>query len=111
MATLVHAFAECRGFRDTEDESADNFNMVIFCSSAPIAFRAATESDYLGSYQRRIALQDFQEREVDLSEFRLRPKDRLLSDANARHLDLSRETREHWHVMRRTLPDKVWELY
>jgi len=111
VATLLSSFDHCRGFRDTTDPAASAFNMVLFCSGGPVVFRDTEERDFLDSYNRRVILQDFQNREVDLADIALASERNLLTDANAGLVDQTPEIREHWQVMRRTLPDSVWEQY
>lgn len=82
--------------------------MVVFCSRRPLHFRPARGSDFLGSRQRRQALQDFQTREIALHRFKDGAR---LTDANAGTLDASKEMKDHWHVMRSVLPDYVWQMW
>ena len=107
LATILDAFAHCRAFADV-DSDVEHLNMVVFCSGRTLHFREARESDFLGSHQRRQALQDFQTGEITLH--RLEEGARF-TDANAGKLDSSREIEDHWHIMRSVLPDYVWQLW
>lgn len=107
LATILDAFAYCRTFADV-DSDTEHLNMVVFCSRRPLHFREARESDFLGSHQRRQALQDFQTREITLHRV---VEGARLTDANAGKLGSPREIEDHWHIMRSVLPDYVWQFW
>ncbi|KAF9226671.1 hypothetical protein BS17DRAFT_775953 [Gyrodon lividus] len=125
--TLLKAFGQCRVFHDllepVSDEHlySDFLNMVFFCSPSPVplTFRPSVEADYLRSYLRRHVLSSLDKREVSISQVRgsivwsKETEDKfLLTDLNNRLDEWQREEAlEHWTLMRRILPDIVWETY
>jgi hypothetical protein len=104
---------------------------VIFCSSAPLSFRAPVRDDFLRSSTRMRALSHLEDREiaVDAASLRTDPK-LVLTDRTARRLteyqaesvcasagfsraEDSVDSRRamHWQVMRETLSEAQWAAY
>lgn len=118
----------CRAFRDSapKDEAEDGeedilstfANMVIFCrhpdaaSEDGVTFRAPTEADYLGRKSARHYLVPNPAHEVALPEAEAGIEGVLGSD----ELDdwsahQTGSAIRHWRIMRKVLPDFVWELW
>jgi len=136
LNTIDRAFdGQCRIYRDTSSTESttdtstpseaaaeeDFLNMVIFCrnapSSGPITFRRPTPSDYLGSQSRAHYLLPKADHEID---FPLRKE----ADSPRHETEILRRGEEgdwsgqqiesavrHWRIMRKVVPDVVWELW
>ncbi|KZT12729.1 uncharacterized protein LAESUDRAFT_719024 [Laetiporus sulphureus 93-53] len=123
ILTIESMFGQCRAFCDELDpaEQARNeyHNWVVFCStsSQPPTFRAARESDYLGSLQRASILSTLSRREADLTFLREglseEQKERYLLTNMRNPLEKwqEKEALNHWKIMRQVLPDVIWETY
>ncbi|KAF8551473.1 S-adenosyl-L-methionine-dependent methyltransferase [Imleria badia] len=127
VTTLLRVFGQCRAFHDLpnpipEDQFYSTFlNMVFFCSpsSYPLTFRPAVDADYLHSYLRRDILSSLDKRELSVSQ--LKGTDVWSRDTEERFVltDINNtlnawqreEALEHWKLMRKILPDIVWETY
>ncbi|CAK4034054.1 Hypothetical predicted protein [Lecanosticta acicola] len=141
LHTIAHVFrdkqtppgsagGQCKIYRDsppeakdsTTDSNADFLNMVVFCRNTPgpIAFRAPTQRDFLGSRSRQHYMRPRPELEIP---FPMTTAHHRVTDNadDAEILVLGDERRfagellegaiRHWHIMRRVLPDAVWELW
>ncbi|KAL4076178.1 hypothetical protein V8B97DRAFT_1923817 [Scleroderma yunnanense] len=124
--TLLKAFGQCRAFHDILDPStvqnfhAEFMNMVFFCSisQTPLTFRPPVEHDYLHSHLRHFVLSSLEKREVPIAAIRnarARTKEVeeiILTDTNNKLDEWQRDDAlEHWKIMRKVLPDIVWETY
>ena len=115
---------QCRIFTDavlSQDRDSgphDEFsNIVVFCrnSAGPITFRQPNKADLLQSQSRKHYLFPRPEMEV---EFPLRrdgtPSATDILKAGEEKQWVSKQAEsaiQHWYIMRRVLPDAVWELY
>ena len=88
--------------------------MVLFCkknADAPLRFREAVPADYLGSKSRESYLVPKQE--LDAAMFATVPPKgrRLLYEKGVKglHKFQDRGALEHWEIMRKVMPDAVWE--
>ncbi|KAI4197590.1 MAG: hypothetical protein LQ350_005823 [Teloschistes chrysophthalmus] len=126
VRTILEVFPTCRIFREeaapapapssttTTTTNSDFTNMVLFCRKVPGAFtfRKPTPRDFLGSGAREYAL--LPRHEVDSSKFFLPGKgEDVIREKNKRSEEVEKAQLEsamgHWGVMRRVLPDGVWE--
>ncbi|KAJ5146062.1 Spermidine/spermine synthases family [Penicillium bovifimosum] len=117
VRTIKAVFPSCRIFREApspDEEDANFTNMVLFCkksSSTPIQFRDPVPADYLGSKSRESYL--VPEHELDASMFSHYPKTgrAILRAKEVGRLDKfqDRSALEHWFIMRKVIPDAVWE--
>ena len=107
-------FPSCRLYREDappEDAAAasDFANTVLFCrkQSGPFEFREPKEEDYLGSGAREMALKP--QWEMDLKQFDV-SKD-IVRKENIQELERwgVKGAEGHWWVMRKVLPNEVWE--
>lgn len=125
--TLLKAFGQCRVFHDylgaiTEQHLQNEFiNAVFFCSksASPVTFRPSVEEDYLQSYLRRHVLSGLERRELPISMLKnasvwsAEVEDVfLLTDMDKKLNEWQRaDAAEHWRVMRKVMPDIVWETF
>ncbi|KAI6135041.1 hypothetical protein EDD17DRAFT_513507 [Pisolithus thermaeus] len=125
--TLVKAFGQCRAFHDhlgaiPDQHLQDEYiNVVFFCSksASPLTFRPSVEGDYLHSYLRRHVLSSLERREIPISVLRkpsvlsAKAKDVfLLTDTDNKLNEWQRAAAaEHWRIMRKVMPDTVWETF
>jgi len=131
LNTIDQAFdRQCKIYRDqpsaptggdaaspsSEAAKEDFLNMVIFCRSTPgeITFRKPNTADLLGSKSREHYLLPKPELEIN---FPLR-KDESRRDEVLRKGEegqwagqQAESAIRHWHIMRRVVPDAVWELW
>ncbi|KAJ5280139.1 hypothetical protein N7478_005511 [Penicillium angulare] len=115
--TIQAVFPSCRMFRETEANNNDNSdftNMVLFCkktTGSTITFREPTQADYLGSKSRESYM--VPKNEMDASMFSTIPPAgrRVLveKELGRLHKFQDRAALEHWEIMRKVLPDAVWE--
>lgn len=91
IATILANFATCRAFRDNSNNRKD-MNLAFICSDEEIVFRPAMEADYLGSVQRKKALQGLAEREFRPLASR---GTSVLTDGNVKSIDVSKERWAH----------------
>jgi len=131
LNTIDHAFdGQCKIYRDqpptpssdaetssrTDAPKEDFLNMVVFCrnSPGPIVFREPTAADFLGSKSREHHLLPRPELEID---FPLRrDEDRRgeilrRGEEGAWRSQQAESAIRHWQIMRKVLPDAVWELW
>ncbi|KAF9247404.1 hypothetical protein BU15DRAFT_84903 [Melanogaster broomeanus] len=107
--TLLKAFGQCRVFHDLlepiPEEHSDFLNMVFFCSPSPVplTFRSSVDADYLHSYLRHHVLSSLDKREMSISQ--------VMGSVVCWTEWQGEEAMEHWKLMRRILPDIVWETY
>jgi len=135
LNTIYKVFdGQCRLFRESpaEDKSIvssaatdDDFsNIVVFCrnSPGPITFRNPIEADFLGSWSRRQHLLPKPESEIQFPRHRQGVAgEAQRSESHPQVLKAGEEkswlkqqaesAKRHWHVMRREIPDAVWELW
>ena len=118
VRTIKAVFPSCRIFRENtaSDEDADSIftNMVLFCkktTGSSIHFREPTSADFLGSKSREQFM--IPKHEIDASMFSTIPpagRNILYSkEVNRLHKFQDRAALEHWEIMRKVLPDAVWE--
>ena len=116
IRTVRSVFPSCRLFREDEppnDPKAtmDYTNMVMFCRKKDglFAFREPTEKDFLGRDAARGLLKP--QHEIDLEPY-LRGEGILRKD-NKRVLEkwAKKSAEGHWGLMRKSLPDAVWEYW
>ena len=114
---------QCKIFRDTlpageKAETNEDFtNIIIFCrnSPGPITFRKPTKGDLLGSKSREHYMLPDPQLEIPFSNAADR---RDLKSESLQQGEEGRWSRQqadsaikHWHVMRKVMPDPVWELW
>ena len=124
LTTITHAFdSQCKIYRDTapasndaDDKASvnDDFtNIIVFCRNTPgpIAFRKPTAADFLGSKSREHYMLPDPGLEIPV------PAPDVDFEA-LKHGDESKWSRhqaasatKHWHVMRKVIPARVWELW
>ncbi|KAE8350161.1 S-adenosyl-L-methionine-dependent methyltransferase [Aspergillus coremiiformis] len=115
VRTIQAVFPSCKFFREDEGvEGNGNFtNMVIFCkkdSATPLRFRDPVRADFLDSKFRETYL--VPKHEIDPAIFTtvtggqpvLRAK-----DTGKLYRWQDQGALEHWDIMRKVLPDSVWE--
>ncbi len=121
---------QCRIFRDTppssetpDDKAAvnDDFtNIIIFCSNSPgqITFRRPTKADFLGSKSREHYMLPDARLEIPfplqkLPTRRQRVRTEALQQGEEQQWAAQQADSaiKHWYVMRKVLPDAVWELW
>ncbi|PLB45855.1 S-adenosyl-L-methionine-dependent methyltransferase [Aspergillus steynii IBT 23096] len=115
VRTIEAVFPSCRIFREEvgNSETADFTNMVIFCkkSPAPLTFRDPVPGDYLRSKFRETYLMP--KHEVDPSAFMsVREGGRAVlraKETGRLHKWQDQGALQHWAIMRKVLPDAVWE--
>lgn len=118
IRTIQAVFPSCRIFRehpaDNDANNPDFTNMVLFCkksSSSPIEFRDAVPADYLQSKSRQSYL--VPKHEISPALFSSIPKGGrsvLKADEVKRlYKYQDRGALEHWAIMRKVIPDAVWE--
>ncbi|OQE39770.1 hypothetical protein PENCOP_c006G04835 [Penicillium coprophilum] len=117
VRTIKAVFPSCRIFREApggDDEDTDFTNMVLFCkksSNTPIQFRDPVPADFLRSKARESYL--VPEHEIDPAIFAHWPKGgrSLLwaKEVGRLHKYQDRSALKHWSIMRKVLPDAVWE--
>ncbi|KAH7040845.1 spermine/spermidine synthase [Microdochium trichocladiopsis] len=117
--TVKTVFPSCRIFREmeappretVEKEGRDFDNVIIFCTKTvgAITFRQPTEADFLKSYSRRNYL--LPKHEVPDSAFMSGEKIGILRHNETSILAASHDTSAvgHWKIMRKVLPDSIWE--
>ncbi|KAJ5381632.1 uncharacterized protein N7496_004060 [Penicillium cataractarum] len=116
--TIRAVFPSCRIFReqlaDKSDETQDFTNMVFFCkktSDTPVQFRDPVPSDFLRSKSRENYL--VPKYEIDPAVFATIPyKGRpvlIEKQVGRLHKFLDRGALEHWEIMRKVIPNSVWE--
>ncbi|KAJ5735623.1 uncharacterized protein N7483_000748 [Penicillium malachiteum] len=118
VRTIQTVFPSCRMFREngaTEDAANPDFtNMVLFCkksASTPLRFREPVQSDFLGSKSRESYM--VPKHEMDTSQFAVGPesgrKYLIHKEVRRLHKFQDRAALEHWEIMRKVMPDSVWE--
>ncbi|KKK22369.1 hypothetical protein P175DRAFT_0472307 [Aspergillus ochraceoroseus IBT 24754] len=116
VRTIQAVFPSCRLFREeaASEVGPDFTNMVIFCKktpNSPIQFRDAVPADFLGSKFRATYL--VPKHEMDPVRFESIEKGgrHVLheKEAGRLHKYQDRGALEHWAIMRKVLPDAVWE--
>jgi phospholipid N-methyltransferase len=128
LTTIAVAFdGQCKIYHDTppasnadsEDDKAsvneDFTNIIVFCRNAPgrIMFRKPTPADFLGSKSREHYMLPDPKLEVPLPAHGPTEAQQVLKPGDeskwASHQAAS--AMKHWHVMRRVIPARVWELW
>lgn len=118
VRTIQAVFPTCRIFREqapSKDDENPNFtNLMLFCkksSNTPLRFREPVSADFLRSHSRENYL--VPKHELDATTFAsIPPKGRpVLIDKEVKRLHKfqDRGAIEHWQIMRKVLPDAVWE--
>lgn len=116
--TIQAVFPSCRIFREEapskDTENPDFTNMVFFCkksSTTPLRFRDPEQRDFLGSKSRENFL--LPKHELDPAIFStVPPRGRsvlIQKEVKRLHKFQDRGALEHWKIMRKVLPDAVWE--
>jgi len=117
--TILEVFPSCRVFREDEQIAEENedaieqdgefTNMVFLCNKGdtPVKFREAVEADFLGSSSRRAYM--VPKFEVAASKFEREGE--LLTRANTKALEKMQVQSAigHWKLMRKVIPDAIWE--
>ncbi|CZT20757.1 related to spermine/spermidine synthase family protein [Ramularia collo-cygni] len=111
---------QCKIFRDSpleaknqlnSDQEEDFLNMVIFCRNTPgpISFRRPVKADFLGSKSREHYMLPKAELEIQFP----RQDSRVLDDGDEEGWSgqQAESAKRHWRIMRKVLPDVVWELW
>lgn len=115
IRTTLSAFGRCRLFREVPRPipvgTEDYTNLVMFCrkTSEDFTFRTPVGADFLGSPARRQHLSP--KNEVIDVESLVKGKGQVLRNGQTERLTASqtRSAMGHWHVMRKVVPDIVWE--
>lgn len=115
IRTTLAAFGNCRLFREVPRPipmgTEDYTNLVMFCrkSSESFTFRSPVEADFLGSPARRQHLSP--KNELTDLESLVKGKGQILKRGQTGQLNESQMSSAmgHWHVMRKVMPDIVWE--
>lgn len=118
IVTVVSVFGKCRMFREmpkpTPVGDRDFTNLIMFCRKSgggDFTFRSPVEADFLGSPARRQHLMPVNEmNELEIDDV-IKGKGRVLRRGQTDWLKGSqmRSAIGHWYVMRKVLPDIVWE--
>lgn len=91
----------------------DYTNLVMFCrkSSEDFTFRTPVEADFLGSPARRQHL--LPKNEINDVEMMVKGKGQVLRIGQTEPLKVSqtRSAMGHWNLMRKVMPDIVWETW
>ncbi|KAE8359586.1 S-adenosyl-L-methionine-dependent methyltransferase [Aspergillus caelatus] len=115
VRTIQAVFPSCRFFREDagEEGNGDFTNMVIFCkkdSATPLRFRDPVPADFLDSKFRETYL--VPKHEIDPAIFTTvtggRPVLRAKETGKLNRWQ-DQGALEHWAIMRKVLPDAVWE--
>lgn len=103
---------------ETGPSESDFLNMVIFCTKTKgleIDFRRPVEADFLGSLSRRHYLLPRRELELEFPSVEEMQGEKLqvLSTADLKGLEKTQidSAKRHWSIMRKVMPDFVWENY
>ena len=115
IKTVVDVFPNCRFFREVPIPAStareDFTNLVIFCQQTfrEFTFREPTPADLLGSPARRQHL--VPQNEVTNLNQMGGGEGRVIRRGQTEWLEdfQIQSARGHWHVMRKVLPDIVWE--
>ncbi|KAL5357577.1 S-adenosyl-L-methionine-dependent methyltransferase [Aspergillus floccosus] len=116
VRTILAVFPSCRIFREdvASEDNVEFTNMVVFCkksSATPLQFRDPVPADFLGSKFRESYLMP--KHEIDPARFRTVEKGgrSVLVAKETGRLDKyqDRGALEHWQIMRKVVPDAVWE--
>jgi hypothetical protein len=108
----LNAFTTCRAIDERSDGSDLHKNAVIFCTMAgQLGFRPPVESDFLDTGNRRLMLENIDQREIPIQH--LKGNGPILADANATLLETWQRgaARQHWHVLREQFALPFWLLY
>ncbi|EMC93870.1 hypothetical protein BAUCODRAFT_124622 [Baudoinia panamericana UAMH 10762] len=114
LSTIYNTFdGHCKVFRDAPKPDTEDFmNLIIFCRNSPgsISFREPTASDYLGSKSRKHYLLPKSEYEIP---FIHNDTDAVLTRDKIGQYRKDQEDSAigHWYIMRKVLPDVVWEMW
>jgi hypothetical protein len=121
LNTIFAVFPSCRIYRDTApEEDAETFiNMIVFCrkSNDAITFRRGRSEDYLDSIARRSFLPPDDGLEIKLAEIggldRRWAEEDILKVGHEEVVEKFHQEAalRHWHIMRKVMPDVVWELW
>ncbi|KAE8152040.1 S-adenosyl-L-methionine-dependent methyltransferase [Aspergillus avenaceus] len=115
VRTIQAVFPSCRMFREdaASDDSGDFTNMVIFCkksSATPLRFRDPVPADFLSSKFRETYL--VPKHEIDPVVFTTVTGGRRVlraKETGRLYRWQDQGALEHWKIMRKVLPDAVWE--
>lgn len=119
---------QCKIYRDTPPEtsettdnkaevSQDFSNMVVFCrnSPGPVSFRKPIAADYLGSKSRQQYMLPKLGLEIQFprQSFNGWTQSDVLKegDEGSWSAQQTESAIKHWYIMRKVLPDVVWELW
>lgn len=121
LNTINQVFSsQCKIYRDSPLEAKshlnanseeDFLNMVIFCRNTPgpISFRKPIQADFLGSKSREHYMLPKPELEIQFP-----PQTSQVLNAGDEQnwaAQQAESAKRHWRIMRKVLPDKVWELW
>ena len=113
LARIDSIFGQCRAFRDTPSIKAksgpDFANFVLFCAKHGSAwrFREPVEGDFLQSQARRQSIPPSHELPLS-SLIETVDLEVGLRENRAEAVDVQ-SVMDHWRIMRKVLPDVVWE--
>lgn len=123
LNTIDKVFSsQCKIFRDSPLETKqhlnsnaeeDFLNMVIFCrnSPGPISFRRPIRADFQGSKSREHYMLPKAELELEFPPLLDRNNVLKLGDEPRWAGQQAESAKRHWRIMRKVLPDVVWELW
>jgi len=117
IRTTLSVFGKCRLFREVPGPipmgTEDYTNLVMFCrkSGEDFTFRTPVEADFLGSPARRQHL--LPKNEINDVEMMVKGKGQVLRIGQTEPLKVSqtRSAMGHWNLMRKVMPDIVWETW
>ncbi|KAK4961911.1 hypothetical protein LTR10_002404 [Elasticomyces elasticus] len=121
LNTIYQTFdGQCKIFGDapTKSGGAENeefLNMAVFCrnSLGSIAFRKPTRADWLGSRSREQYLLPREDFEIPFPSIKEGSERQILKkgEEGAWRKEQEVSAIRHWRIMRRVIPDIVWELW
>ena len=122
--------SQCKIYRDTPPEletdgdkvaiNDDFTNMVIFCrnSAGPITFRTPSEADFLGSKSREHYMLPDPRLQIQFPLHDSEQRSQALPDNVIKQgeweqwvAQQAESALKHWYIMRKVVPDAVWELW
>lgn len=108
----------CSIYRDTPESADEHFtNIIAFCRNAPgpIRFRRPIKADFLGSKSREHYMLPNPTFQISIP---VQDGDAHSEESTLKQGDEDKWSGEqaesaikHWHVMRKVMPDAVWELW
>jgi hypothetical protein len=119
---------QCKIYRDTPPDTSemtgdkaevnqDFSNMVVFCRNSPgaVSFREPIAADFLGSKSRQQYMLPKPDLEIQFprqsSEGWTQADVLKGDDERLWYAQQAESAQKHWYIMRKVLPDVVWELW